>query len=80
MTASLRAEDLRHLRGMPLTYALMAEARRYPNVISFGRGDPDFETPPHIVEAARDAMAHATGERPPVEGLPALRRATGPPP
>jgi aminotransferase len=75
MTTSLRIEELSSLRGMQLTYALMAQARQYANVISFGRGDPDFDTPPHIVAAARDAMAHATGERPPVEGLPALRRA-----
>jgi len=75
MTTSVRIEDLSQLRGMALTYALTAEARRYSNVIALGRGDPDFDTPPHIVEAARDAMTHATGERPPVEGLPALRRA-----
>lgn len=75
MTTSVRIEELSRLRGMRLTYALMAEARRYPNVIALGRGDPDFDTPPHIVEAARDAMLHAAGERPPVEGLPALRRA-----
>ena len=75
MTTSLRIEDLSQLRGMRLTYALMAEARRYGNVIALGRGDPDFDTPSHIVEAARDAMIHASGERPPVEGLPALRLA-----
>ena len=75
MTTSVRIEDLRRLRGMSLTYALMEEARRYSDVIALGRGDPDFATPPHIVEAARDAMRHASGERPPVEGLPALRRA-----
>jgi aspartate/methionine/tyrosine aminotransferase len=75
MTTSLRIEELSKLRGMPLTYALMDQARQYSNVIALGRGDPDFDTPPHIVEAARDAMRHASGERPPVEGLPALRRA-----
>ena len=75
MTTSVRIEDLARMRGMSLTYALMEEARRYTDVIALGRGDPDFATPPHIVEAARDAMRHASGERPPVEGLPALRRA-----
>lgn len=72
MTTSVRIEDLSQLRGMSLTYALLAEAQRYSGVIALGRGDPDFDTPPHIVEAARDAMIHATGERPPLEGLPAL--------
>jgi aminotransferase len=75
MTTSLRIEDLSRLRGMALTYALLDEARRYPDVIALGRGDPDFPTPSHIVEAARDAMARASSERPPVDGLPALRRA-----
>ena len=75
MTTSIRIDDLSQLRGMRLTYALQDESRRYSDVIALGRGDPDFDTPPHIVEAARDAMAHASGERPPVEGLPVLRRA-----
>jgi aminotransferase len=75
MTTSLRIEEISSLRGMRLTYALMDEARRYSKVIALGRGDPDFPTPPHVIEAARDAMVHATGERPPIEGLPILRRA-----
>src|SRR3954452_9860276 len=75
MTTSVKIEELARLRGMALTYALLDEARRYGEVIALGRGDPDFDTPPHIVEAARDAMVHASSERPPVEGLPALRRA-----
>ena len=60
---------------MPLTYALLARARGKSSVIALGRGDPDFDTPPHIVQAAQDAMVRAAGERPPVEGLPVLRRA-----
>ena len=75
MTTSVKIEDLARLRGMALTYALLDEAKRYGKSIALGRGDPDFDTPPHVVEAARDAMIHASGERPPVEGLPALRRA-----
>jgi aminotransferase len=67
--------DLAKLRGMPLTYALMARARGASNVIALGRGDPDFDTPPHIVQAAQDAMVRASGERPPSDGLPVLRRA-----
>ncbi len=46
------------------------------DVIGFGAGEPDFPTPPAIVEAAIDAcrdaaMHHYT----PASGLPALRRA-----
>jgi len=75
MTATTSISELSKLRGMSLTYALMARARGQSNVIALGRGDPDFDTPPHIVQAAQDAMIRAAGERPPVEGLPALRRA-----
>ena len=45
------------------------------NVIAMGRGDPDFHTPRHIVEAAKAALDanqhHYTGPT----GLPALRQA-----
>ncbi|SMY06109.1 pyridoxal phosphate-dependent aminotransferase [Flavimaricola marinus] len=45
------------------------------NVIALGRGDPDFHTPGHIVEAAKRALDdnqhHYTGPT----GLPALREA-----
>jgi aminotransferase len=75
MTTRTPIADLAKLRGMPLTYALAAEARRFTNVIALGRGDPDFDTPRHIVDAAEDAMTRAAGERPPPEGLLALRRA-----
>jgi aminotransferase len=45
------------------------------DVIALGRGDPDFDTPPHIVAAAKAALDggahHYTGPT----GLPALREA-----
>lgn len=45
------------------------------NVIALGRGDPDFHTPAHIVEAAKQALDdnqhHYTGPT----GLPQLRQA-----
>jgi LL-diaminopimelate aminotransferase len=46
------------------------------DVISFGVGDPDMPTPPHILDALTEA-AHdpATHRYPETEGLPELRRA-----
>ena len=45
------------------------------NVIALGRGDPDFHTPKHVVEAAKQALDdnqhHYTGPT----GLPPLRQA-----
>jgi aspartate aminotransferase len=45
-------------------------------VIGFGAGEPDFPTPPNIVEAAQRAAADpATHRYSPAAGLPALREA-----
>jgi aminotransferase len=61
--------------GTNLLYALIAQARGYSDTIIMGRGDPDFDTPPHIVEAAKKAMVEHHAEYAPPEGLPALRQA-----
>ncbi len=45
-------------------------------VISFGIGDPDMPTPPHIVEALRQAAGERENHRyPSYQGMPELRRA-----
>jgi aminotransferase len=61
--------------GTNLLYALIAQARTYSDTIIMGRGDPDFDTPPHIVEAAKRAMVEHHADPVPPEGLPALREA-----
>lgn len=67
--------DDRMKRGTNLLYALMAEARNYKDLIVMGRGDPDFDTPPHIIDAARAAMEQHGNAYTPPEGLLALRQA-----
>jgi aspartate/methionine/tyrosine aminotransferase len=62
-------------KGTDLLYSLIAEARAYPDAIIMGRGDPDFDTPAHIVAAARAAMAAHGADHSPTEGLLALREA-----
>ena len=62
-------------QGTSLLYKLIGEARGYDDVIVMGRGDPDFDTPPHIVAAAKEAMIHRHAEYTPPAGLPALREA-----
>lgn len=52
---------------------LRAEGR---SVIGFGAGEPDFPTPPHIVDAAIAAAKDPSSHRySPAAGLPALREA-----
>ena len=62
-------------QGTNLLYQLIGEARTYDDVIVMGRGDPDFDTPAHIVAAAKDAMIHHHGDYTPPQGLAALRQA-----
>jgi aspartate aminotransferase len=52
--------------------ALMAQGEK---VIRFGVGEPDFDTPEHIKEAARRALDGRIGAYTPVPGTPALREA-----
>jgi aminotransferase len=62
-------------KGTDLLYALIAEARTYPDTIILGRGDPDFDTPPHIVAAATEAMEKHANDYSPPEGILPLREA-----
>jgi len=62
-------------QGTDLLYSLIAQARNYSDTIIMGRGDPDFDTPPHIRTAAIEAMkAHGT-DFTPSEGILPLRQA-----
>jgi aspartate aminotransferase len=44
-------------------------------VVNLGGGDPDFDTPPHIVAAAVDAMHHGLTHYVASKGIPELRKA-----
>lgn len=62
-----------------LTLAITAKAKALKaageNVISFGVGEPDFNTPEHIVDAAKTALDKGYTKYTPSSGLPALREA-----
>lgn len=62
-------------RGMDALTQLMKRAREFPDTIVMGSGDPDFDTPAHIVEAAQRALCERRWTCAPAEGLPALREA-----
>jgi aminotransferase len=56
-------------------FDLMELAKRKPNAISLGLGDPDLPTPAHIVAAARRAIDEGRSGPAPATGLPELRQA-----
>ncbi len=61
--------------GTNLLYSMMAEAASYDDAVIMGRGDPDFDTPEHIIAAAKEAMVQNHSDSSPPEGLPELREA-----
>jgi len=54
---------------------LIELAATLPNVIAMGRGDPDLPTPPHIVQAAKDALDRGATHYTHPAGDPKLRQA-----
>jgi aspartate/methionine/tyrosine aminotransferase len=54
---------------------LLGIASKIDGVIPLGRGDPDFHTPIHIVEAAKKALDENKHHYTPPTGLPELRNA-----
>ncbi|HWD21160.1 MAG TPA: pyridoxal phosphate-dependent aminotransferase [Verrucomicrobiae bacterium] len=74
-TISARAASL----APSLTLAIDAKAKQMKadgiDVVGFGAGEPDFATPPHIVEAAVKALHDGFTKYTPSSGIPELRQA-----
>jgi aminotransferase len=72
-------KQLRHpppkAKGTAYLYELMARSEQYDDLIAMGRGDPDLDTPPHIVAAAQAAIEAGENTPSPLAGLPDLREA-----
>jgi aspartate aminotransferase len=79
MTAPLRLSSRLAPVKPSITLAVTARAAdlkaRGVDVIGFGAGEPDFDTPPHIKEAARAALDRGVGKYTNVAGVIELRRA-----
>ena len=62
-----------------LTIGMSRKARELKaqgkDVISLSLGEPDFDTPAHIKEAAKAAMDAGKTKYPPVGGIPELKKA-----
>ncbi len=65
--------------GEENAFAVLARAgelqRQGRDIINLGIGQPDFATPPHIVEAATEALRDGHHGYTPATGIPALREA-----
>ncbi|MES2465541.1 MAG: pyridoxal phosphate-dependent aminotransferase, partial [Armatimonadota bacterium] len=61
------------------TLAITAKANQMKadgiDVVAFGAGEPDFDTPDHIKKAAVDALAKGFTKYTPSAGIPALKKA-----
>ena len=69
-----RISDLPPYLFAELDRRVSAKKAEGADVISFGVGDPDFPTPPHIVEALRVAAGDpSTHHYPSYSGMPELR-------
>jgi aspartate/methionine/tyrosine aminotransferase len=82
MTSVTRAERLSARMGRLGTesaFEVLARARALEGtgreVIHLEIGEPDFDTPPHVVEAAVDALRSGQTHYVPAPGIPALREA-----
>jgi len=64
-----------HEEDVSVRTKLLEMAAKLPDVIALGRGDPDFHTPAHIVEAAKRAIDANEHHYTPPAGLPKLREA-----
>jgi len=76
MKIARRVENLPPYLFVEISRKIAEKKAKGEEVISFGIGDPDIPTPPHIlnrlIEAAKDPVNHRYPES---EGLPELRRA-----
>ncbi|KFI32474.1 aspartate aminotransferase [Haematobacter missouriensis] len=79
LTASFRPSEALRRTGSSATITITQRARDMRaaglDVISLSAGQPDFNTPAHIGEAAAEAIRRGETRYPPVAGIPELRSA-----
>src|SRR5579862_8248841 len=78
MVMPLIAERLKRLKPSP-TIGVTDKARKLKaagrDVIGLGAGEPDFDTPQHIKDAAKRAIDQGETKYTQVDGTPALKQA-----
>ena len=75
MRLSKRVESLPPYLFVEISHKIAERKARGEDVVSFGIGDPDIPTPPHIIERlCKEAHIPANQRYPESEGLPELRK------
>lgn len=75
MTASARLASRVKLKDAHLITRMADIAETLDDVIKLGRGDPDLDTPAHIIKAGQEALAKGATHYTHPLGIPALRQA-----
>jgi aspartate aminotransferase len=75
MNLSRRAQQIQPSATLAITTKANQLKAQGLDVVGFGAGEPDFPTPPHIVERAVDALHRGDTRYTSVGGTPALRAA-----
>lgn len=79
MTAALQLSEKMSRLGTETAFQVLARAealaREGRDIINLGIGQPDFKSPPHVVEAAQKALADGHHGYTPAAGIPPLREA-----
>lgn len=75
VAVSNRARRVKPSATLRFTERARELSRKGLDVISLSAGEPDFDTPHHIIEAAKTALDQGMTRYTPVAGLPELRRA-----
>ena len=75
MRISERVRRIAPSLTLAVTQRAMQLAAEGVDVIGFGAGEPDFDTPDHIKRAASEAIARGASKYTHVAGIPTLRRA-----
>ncbi len=73
--SSERARSVKLSEIVSISEAVQRRKKAGEDILSFGTGEPDFPTPPHVIEAAHNAMLRGETKYPPTQGKPELRQA-----
>ncbi len=75
MKTSKRLKEVKESPTLAITAKAKEMRQKGEDVVSFGAGEPDFDTPPHIKSAAIKALEGGFTKYTPSSGIPELKKA-----